>query len=50
MIEVKNNISINVFGYENRLIFPIYVTDQIFEDLMDLLLLINDDKTHKHIF
>ena len=23
-IEVKNNICINVFGYENRLVFPIF--------------------------
>ena len=26
-IEVKNNICINVFGYQNRLIFPTYVSD-----------------------
>ena len=26
-IEVKNNICINVFGFQNRLIFPIYVSD-----------------------
>ena len=31
-IEVKNNICINVFGYENKLVFPIYVSDQKFED------------------
>ena len=24
-IEVKNNICINVFGYENKLVFPIYI-------------------------
>ena len=29
-IEVKNNICINVFGYENELVFPIYVSDQRF--------------------
>ena len=45
-IEVKNNICINVFGYENGLVFPIYVSDQKFEDSMDLLLLIDDDKSH----
>ena len=45
-IEVKNNICINVFGYENRLVFPIYVSDQNFEDTMDLLLLIDNDKSH----
>ena len=27
-IEVKNNICINVFGYKNGLVFPIYLTDQ----------------------
>ena len=45
-IEVKNNMCINVFGYEDKLVFPIYVSDQKFEDSMDLLLLINDDKSH----
>ena len=43
-IEVKNNICINVSGYENELLFPIYASDQKFEDSMDLLLLIDDDK------
>ena len=37
-IEMKNNICINVFRYENELVFPIYVSDQKFEDSMDLLL------------
>ena len=40
-----------MFGYENKLAFPIYVSNQIFEDSMelhsmDLLLLIDDDKSH----
>ena len=33
-IEVKNN----VFGHENELVFPIYVSNQKFEDSVDLLL------------
>ena len=45
-IEVKNSICINVFGYKNELVFPIYVSDQKFEDSMDLLLLFDDDKSH----
>ena len=45
-IGVQNNIYINVFGYENELVFPIYVFDQKFENSMNLLLLINDDKSH----
>ena len=33
-------------GYENELVFPIYVSDQKFKDSMDLLLLIDNDKSH----
>ena len=35
-IEVKNNICINVFGYENGLVFPIHDSDQKPEDSLDL--------------
>ena len=35
-----------MFGYKKELVFPIYVSDQTFENSMDLLLLINDDKSH----
>ena len=42
----KKNICINVFGYENRLVFPIYISDQKFKDSMDLFLLIDNDKSH----
>ena len=45
-IEVQNNIYINVFCYENEMVFPIYVSDQNFKNSMDLLLLIDDDKSH----
>ena len=45
-IELKNNICINVFDYENGLVFPIYVSDKKFEDSMDWLLLIDDNKSH----
>ena len=45
-IETKNNIFINVFCYENNLVFPIYVSNQKFENSMDLLLVIDDAKSH----
>ena len=45
-VELKNNICINMFGYENGLIFPIFVSDKKFENSIDLLLLIDDDKSH----
>ena len=45
-IEVKSNICINVFGNENRLVFPIFVSDQKFENSIDLLLKTSGDKSH----
>ena len=30
--EVKINICINVFGYENKLVFPIYISNQKFKE------------------
>ena len=39
-----------MFGYENKLVFPVYISDQTFKSSIDLLLLINDDKPHyEHI-
>ena len=35
-----------MFSYENGMVFPINVSDQKFEDSMDLLLLIDDVKLH----
>ena len=35
-----------MFGYKNKLVFPVYISDQTFNSSIDLLLLINDDKSH----
>ena len=48
-IQVKSNICIKVFGYENKLAFSIYVSDQKFEDSMDLLFL-NDDDNSRYVY
>ena len=45
-IETKNDICINVFCYENKLTFPIYNSDQQFENSMDLLLAIDENWSH----
>ena len=45
-IEVQNKICINVFCYENKLVFPVYISDQTFKSSIDLLLLIDDDQSH----
>ena len=41
-----NNICINVFCYENGLVFLIFVSDQKFKNLIDLLLITDGDKSH----
>ena len=33
-IEVQNNICINVFGYEDELVFSIFISEQKFEDFI----------------
>ena len=45
-IKTKNNICINVFSYENTLFFPIYISDQKFENFLDLFLVIDENKSH----
>ena len=45
-IEMQNNICVNVFCYENKLIYPVYISDQKFKDCMDLLLISDESKSH----
>ena len=43
-IEKKNNICINVFCYEDGLVFQKYISDQKFENSMNLLVVTDGDK------
>ena len=43
-IEEKNSICINVFSYDNGIIYPIYVSSKKFNDSMDLLLIFEKKK------
>ena len=45
----KNNICMNVFCYENKLTYPVYVSDQEFKNCMDFLLISNENKSHVYI-
>ena len=45
-IEKKNNICINVFCYENKLVFPIHISNENFQKSIDLLLVIDGNKSH----
>ena len=40
-IEAKNNLSINVFVYENKNIYAIHLSKQNFENQMELLMIDN---------
>ena len=45
-IEKQNNISINVFDYENETPYCIYTLKQTFEKYVDLLVLSNSKNSH----
>ena len=45
-IEKQNNINVNVFSYEEKQAFPIYVSKEKFEDKMNLLLITEDENKH----
>ena len=45
-IEKQNSININVFGYEDKQPYPIYVSKEKYEDHMELLLVTKDEKEH----
>ena len=45
-IEVMNKININAFCYENKITYPVYLSNQCFNDCLDLLLISNDFTSH----
>ena len=45
-IEKKNSIRINVFGYEEKQPYPIYISDEKYENNMELLLITKDENKH----
>ena len=45
-VEMLNKIRINVFCYGNNVVYPVYLSDQKYEDCMDLLLISDEFKSH----
>ena len=45
-IEKQNNICIDLFCYDNKLTYPVYLSDQKFQSCMDLLLISDECKSH----
>ena len=44
-IEKKINICINVFCYENNLVYPVHISDKKIENCMDILLITDENKS-----
>ena len=44
-IERQSNICINVFCYENGLIYSVYLSNEKFENCIDLLLITDENKS-----
>ena len=45
-IEEQNSINVNVFGYEDKQFYPIYVSKQNNNDVLNLLLITEGEKKH----
>ena len=45
-IEKQNEININVFGYENKQPYPIFVSKEKYEDCINLLLITENENKH----
>ena len=46
LINIQNNICINVFCFENDLVYPVHISKQKFEEYIDLLLINDENKMH----
>ena len=45
-IEILNNININVFGYEKQEPYPVYISKEKFNDMLNLLLITKGKEQH----
>ena len=46
VIEDKNEICINVFSYEDKIVCPVYVSKKKYGDCMNFLMIHEDNKSH----
>ena len=45
-VSVLKKININVFSYENKVVYPVYLSNKCFNDVLALLLIFNDFTNH----
>ena len=48
-ISIFNKININAFCYEDKVVYPVYLSNKCFNDVLDLLL-ISNDFTHHYVY
>ena len=48
--EAMSKININVFCYDNKVIYPVYLSNQFLNDVLDLLLISNDFTSHYCVY
>ena len=46
VIEDKNEICVNVFSYEDKIVYPVHVSKKNYNDSMNLLMIHKGDKSH----
>ena len=42
----KKAVSVNVFCYENKLTYPVYLSDQEFKNCFDLFMISDENNSH----
>ena len=45
-IEDQNSICDNVFSYESKIIYPVYISEKDFDDCMNVLIIHEGDRSH----
>ena len=49
IVEERFNFNVNVLGYQNK-VFPLYVSKKLNEQVLNVLLISNEEKSHNHVF
>ena len=49
IVEERFNFNVNVLGYQNK-VFLLYVSKKLNEQVLNVLLISNEEKSHNHVF
>ena len=45
-IEDQNDICVNIFSYESKIVCPIYVSEKDYDDCLNVLMIYENEKSH----